>query len=192
MVSAKPYIWFPSARQAPADVLRALRAIEPKVELVWLRRGAWALGTYSPDPFRQAEAKRSLKALNGPGLTRGYSTSPQSWDLAVRAHGDRMAMTWLKAQGYLHQQTFDMRRHSEAAVFGVMENWLREAKWVQQHEYEEAWRALEAAQVENHGEKERIADLIDHARLREAYRMEYKRPVSSRVGVDIRRLAHAG
>jgi hypothetical protein len=160
-------------------VLAALRAIESTIELVWLERGAWCLGTYMPDARRIGEAQRALGFLTGPGLVAAQVQDAAQIREATRMHAARVAMTRLKCQGFLHQQTFDMRRHSEPAVFGLMEQWLCCAVWVRQHEYEAAWRAWEAAQVENEGEEARIANLTDHARLKAAYRMQFKRPVST-------------
>lgn len=167
-------LFFPSARTAPADVLRALRGIDDAAELIWLRRGAWILGTYKPNSERREQARRAIDSLSGPALTQGYTESKRQFEFRRTQHGDKLAMYQLKYQGFVEQKTWEVRRrYAETVAFVFMERWLRVAKWVQQHHYEEFWRAWDRAQEQNEQEEAKIAETRDRSRIREAWRMGF-------------------
>lgn len=168
-------LWFPSARQAPGEVLAHLRSMDPSIELHWLRRGEWALGGYKPNAHRRKQSERTLAVLESCGRTLDANFRDVSeFRAAIVAWGDKMAYERLKLQGFVHHMTFP----GWLCEFGIMETWLREALWTKQHVYEWGMREMEASLEKNPEAESRAKDLTDRSRLREGWRMGFKNPKS--------------
>lgn len=173
-------LYFPSPREAPADVVRRLRAIDPTATMIWLRRGVWALGTMKPDSRRRNEAEQALSDLNKAGKALAGCPSRRIFEIAIRAWGDKVAWTELKRQGFVHQLTFRPRETPECELAAAAERWLKEATWVRQHSYEATWRALEREMERDVDAEQAEANMLDKARLRDAWRMGFRNPTSVR------------
>jgi hypothetical protein len=150
--------------------------IDPTVELVWLRRGAWALGTIKQDNRARGMAERQIwKLLQALHVLLTLKVPQKVKVLGYRIAFEKMYILWLKSLGWMHQQTFENIGDSE---FGIIERWLREATWVRQHCYEQTFNEIEADMDRNKEAEAKEADLLDRSRLREAYRIGFRRPVS--------------
>jgi hypothetical protein len=172
-----PDVFFPSARAVPAPVLRAFRQADPNVVVIWLRRGAWLLGSVLPNRHRQESAGSTRAKLWASSLAF-VCTDRATLERGQQRWGDREAITRLRAQGVVEHQSFAADAYSEHVLWGKMETWLRYAQWIKQHCYEEYWRAMDADQERNEQDEEKLGQLLDKSRLREAYRMGFTNPVS--------------
>jgi hypothetical protein len=170
-------VFFPAARTVPQSVLRVLRAIDDSVCVVWLRRGAWLLSTVTPNEHRMHAAGTTRAKLHYSSLPF-LATTRDQFEMACQRWGNREAMTRLRMQGVVEQKTFECSQYADHVVWAEMELWLRAARWVRQHHYEAYWRAMDEAQEKNDDEEAKLSSLLDKARLREAYRMGFKNPVS--------------
>ena len=63
---------------------------------------------------------------------------------------------------------------------GLIERWFREASWTMQHCYNETWKAAEEQTEVRPEHEQRMANTLDRARLKEAWRMGFRNPVSVR------------
>ena len=175
-VHGRPYLDFPSRRVAPPALVKSLRMIDRSAELVWLRRGCWALGTVKHDNRARGKAEKQMYEL----LESAGTLNRSKVSIAVRRAAreqvlHKLGLLNLRRQGWLHQQTFPDLYDSE---LGVIERWFREAVWVRQHCYEQTFNQIEADLDRNPEAEAKLADLTDRARLNEAYRIGFKRPVS--------------
>jgi hypothetical protein len=174
----RPLCHFPSRRVAPPELVRALRSIKPTAELVWLRRGQWCLGTVNSDSPSRIHALKSLELLYlaADALDRAKLSGPFR-RAASRKWGDKVAFQRLKLQGFIDQQTFPPLLDTE---LGLIERWFREASWTMQHCYNATWRAAEAQTEVQPEHDAKLANVTDRSRLREAWRMGFRNPVSVR------------
>lgn len=180
-------LYHPASREAPRPVLAALREIDPRSALVWLKRGVWALGTIIPHVDRRAEAERALEQLQKAGKAMAKCPSRKVYRLAMEVQASKVALWRLKLQGFVMQRTFDC---GDSELPGLTERWLREATWVRQHCYESEWNRLESELERDQDAEQRETEVLNLARLRDAWRMEFKRPVSTTVTTTIPRPAY--
>lgn len=88
-VDTEPLVDFPAQHTPPERVVRELRKVDPRAELVYFGEGRWLLGSVSPNPHRQARGRAMLKSA------RMVSVGDQS----NRAR-DRRRLAYLFAQGF--------------------------------------------------------------------------------------------
>ena len=175
-ITTDPYCFFPSRRTAPPELVRQLRLIEPSAELVWLRRGQWCLGTVKRDTMHVAVAQRSYEILTKAGEAIDRSNTPAEFrEQAVRIYGDKIAFQRLKMQGFVDQVTF---APMSDAQMGLIVRWLKEAKWVKQHAFNQMMNAMEHSLDVNPESDAKMKELTDTARLTDAWRHGFRRPKS--------------
>lgn len=98
-VDTELHVDFPAPERAPDEVMRELRRIDPRADLVYFGQGRWILGATSPNDHRQGKGRAMLKAV------RAVSVGDQS----QRAL-DRRRLASLFAQGF---RTIQMYRFEE-------------------------------------------------------------------------------
>lgn len=169
---------FPSVRTAPAEIVRALKDIDPTAELVWLRRGVWCLGLVKQDNRARGRAEKMMdKTLAAVEYVVNHTrlAGPQFRAVTRAKIGEKLAMLRLQRQGFMHQQTFPKLRDAE---LGVIVRWFREAIWVRENAYESTLREYEELLENDPVSKAKEAEMLDRARLRDAWRWGFRHPKS--------------
>lgn len=166
----------PHIREAPSEVVSALREIHPDAALLYHGRGKWGLYLYAPDAHRQGEARVRLDHLNRMAPALSAATAPEK-----RPHKERMlaglyAVTDRVRQGFQLVKVFEQNDADSRIV-----EWFRQADWKYRNMIESELEQDFSARAGERGEDDETPAsrmLTDPYRAKEAWRWAFKRPVS--------------
>jgi hypothetical protein len=166
----------PHIREAPAEVVAALREIHPAATLLYHGRGKWGLYLYAPDAERQGQARVRLDHLNRAAQPTLSATAPEK-----RAHKERLlagvyAVTDRVRQGFQLVRVFEQNDADSRIV-----EWFRQADWKYRNLSANELEADFARRSGERGEDDETPAskaLTDPDRAKEAWRWAFKRPVS--------------
>ena len=166
----------PRIREAPVEVVRALREIDPAATLLYHGRGKWGLYVYEPNVVRQSEARVRLDALNATARPTLAATAPDKRARKAAILAGLYAVTDRVRQGFQLVHVFEQNDADSRIV-----EWFRQADW----KYRNLTDAeLERDFAERSGERGDDEDspaakaLTDPDRAKEAWRWAFARPVS--------------
>ncbi|HEY9428656.1 MAG TPA: hypothetical protein VIR34_15975, partial [Gemmatimonadaceae bacterium] len=114
----------PRIREAPEEVLSALREIDPAATLLYHGRGKWGLYVYAPDAKRQGEARVRLDALNRATAPTLSATAPEKRAQKERLLAGVYAVTDRVRQGFQLVKVFEQNDADSRIV-----EWFRQADW---------------------------------------------------------------
>jgi len=137
-VSTEPHVDFDSQLEPPKRLMRELRRVDPRVDLVYFGHGRWLLGATSPNTVRQAKGRAMLRANRA--LTIG--------DESQRAV-DRRRLADLAAQGFRFIQMYRFEKGAGGPDHRILQDFrLRDRNWknalgdhLEEHEREMDGRA---------------------------------------------------
>lgn len=175
----------PGGRIPPQEVVRGLREIDPRMELIYIGYGKWLLGKVEYDREKFASAVRIYENI----LDVAGQISPKDiegpWDeFAERVHS-RIRERKVYLQGFQpvgHNLTFtDTVLHS-----GFVE-WFRMEDWIWKYAWREAEAQIEAEADGTLSLQERRKEMADRfdAIHKEVHRRCFRHPVSEGTSVDI-------
>lgn len=155
---------FPTPREAPRDIVRALRDVDETAELLYLGEGKWVLGRVRPTPERFEGGKRLLR---------------QAWELAQK--GGMTEERWYKRirsarltmQGFAKFGMYEFKGDPDWRIVRDFREalwWFRNDKWSDEFN-------KRADEADFGASRAAMKDLLDDARAREAARI-MRMPVS--------------
>lgn len=139
----KQLIEHPTMREAPSALLERLREIDPNIELVYIGKGYWALGSVQPHSEREKRARETL----------GFQYSLPEHMRSVGA----IRYAKIRMQGF---------RHIALYTEGDVENGkvlldFRERDWNYRHRAEEVYRKrIEDADYNSPGNVQRRIEML--------------------------------
>lgn len=167
----------PQDRLVPKTVLVALREIDPSLIMIHLSEDRWVTGYLSDQGRHFAQGRRALENTRRAigALEAKRATLPPK--TARRCH-DRLLIARFKALGAI-----GCRIYRSALPDGAIVEQVRAHDFYQRHTTEsEFWQ--QCAALEAQSERERIADLTDHARANDVWR--YQHTLSHAPGIPTR------
>lgn len=166
----------PHIREAPSEVVSALREIHPAATLLYHGRGRWGLYLYAPDAHRQGQARVRLDHLSRAALPTLAATSPERRPQKERLLAGLWAVTDRVRQGFQMVKVFEQHDADSRIV-----NWFRQADWkyrnMSANKMERDFARRSGERGEN-DETEASKALSDPDRAKEAYRWAFRRPHS--------------
>ena len=87
-----PHVQFPRVREAPAHVVRGLRAVDPMADLLYVGEGQWVLGVVRPNRITHAQAVRTLDSVTqtlSTGARHTAETRGAVWTAELALQGFR-------------------------------------------------------------------------------------------------------
>lgn len=115
-----PHVRVPAAREAPAEVLAALRAVSPRAELLYNGQGEWLLGECREEVARAGEGRRRLARLRvRPGRIGAHRIAhamTQGFGLLEVLHGDPQAAWADRLARYVAVTPKQVEQGAEAAL----------------------------------------------------------------------------
>lgn len=151
---------FPQAREAPADLVRRLRALDPTTDLIYAGDGRWWLGRVRPNSERRAEAFKILERA---------SNLPVGATLNARSK-ERVRLALLAYQGFAIAETYEMQGEPDGRI---VRDWQR-ALWSLEHMTDDD--LFDAMDAEKRAAKDAAhRDLTDPARAADAWRYAFTR-----------------
>lgn len=166
----------PQIREAPAEVVRALREIDPDAVLLYHGRGKWGLYLYSPDAHRQAEARARLDALNRAAQPTLAATAPEKRARKAELLAGLYSVTDRVRQGFQLVHVFQQNDADSRIV-----EWFRQADWKYRNLSDAAMERDFARRSGERGEDDQTPAeraLTDPDRAKDAYRWAFARPHS--------------
>lgn len=124
----------PFSREAPADVVRRLRAIDPTLRVIYWGEGRWRVGRMRPTPERRQAGADMLADLFQAGAD-GRVSDERCWYRNLR-------WSHLIGAGFAPLHEFAV---SNEVAFGVLEATVRRAIYLDRHaSANDGLRAIEA------------------------------------------------
>ena len=166
----------PHIREAPSEVVSALREIHPGATLLYHGRGKWGLYLYEPDAHRQGEARVRLDHLNQATQPALAATPPERRPKKEQLLAGLYAVTDRVRQGFQLVKVFEQNDADSRIV-----EWFRQADWKYRNLTDSALEQDFARRSGERGEDDETPAskaLSDPDRAKEAYRWAFRRPVS--------------
>ena len=153
---------FPEVRTCPSDTLRALREVDPTIDVLYLgpspSGGRWMLGSVRHDRSHRLAAARKLEVLQKvPVWKRGIA-----WFRYYR-------LAQVALQGFKGRAIYDCVEPDARMVRDI-----RYTAWLNEHESDAEFEASLDAEREAK-QKAAEADLVDAGRARDAWRYGFTR-----------------
>ena len=175
-MTAPALVDVPRIREAPEEVLSALREIEPTATLLYHGRGKWGLYMYAPDATRQWEARVRLDSLARVAPAALAASAPEKRPAKEHLLAGLYAVTDRVRQGYQLVRVFEQHDADSRIV-----EWFRQADWKYRNLSDAALERDFSARAGERGEDDDTPAskaLTDPDRAKEAHRWAFKRPVS--------------
>lgn len=177
----------PGGQQPPPEVVRGLREIDPRMELVYVGDGVWRLGKVEFASDRHQKAcevyRNALKKLQR--VRAGDLPHEVPWDTFLAMASRRLKERYLLVQGFQPIPRLKLRHHHLHS--GLVE-YFRYLDWGWKFAWIEDRKEQERQEDGTADLERRTAEAVDRVQAegKSIYRKAFRHPVSRRGKVDFK------